>query len=202
MVLHLLDHPRLVVRVYVLDPRFRVLVKALARPPVDLCVAGADVQHPLAFDVGHPEDLVNVLHQLTKAFLGFAHRLLGAASLEGHQVVTHPVQRFAHCADDRSHEHEENQGSHVVCIRDVKRRPLLCEEVVCNDGAENRCRDPGPEAAEVCGNHYGREKRHLRDGVPQHWIDQQADEKRERSGRKGDAIGRQRVARSFVHPNL
>jgi hypothetical protein len=90
-----------------------------------------------------------------------------------------------------SFQHEEDQGGHVVYTRDVEGAKLLGEEAVRGDGAEDRGQQPGPEAAEVRGNHDGREEGHVRDCVLQHRPERPADQERGRRGQHGHAAGNQ-----------
>ncbi len=76
------------------------------------------------------------------------------------------------------------------------------EEVVRGDGAENRGQQPGPEAAEIRGNHDGRKERHVRDRVPQHRPERPPDQERDCRGQHGHAVGNQSGAWCFVHANL
>ena len=63
------------------------------------------------------------------------------------------------------------------CTRgDLEGVKRVDEEVGRGQGAENGGQEPGPEAAEVRGDHDGREEGHVQDPVPQHRPEVQMDQ--------------------------
>src|SRR5580692_8888308 len=73
------------------------------------------------------------------------------------------------------------------------------KEVVRGDGAESGGKQPGPEAAKICGYHYGGEEGHVRDCVSEHRPKQPPDQERRHRGQNGHAVGKESGAWSFVH---
>src|SRR5258706_7479516 len=77
VLLHLLDHPVPIVWMNALGQGARLLIEGLDRSSPHVFVTRTEVNDSIVPDVLHPEELVDVLSQLTEALLGLAQRLLG-----------------------------------------------------------------------------------------------------------------------------
>ena len=99
--------------------------------------------HPIVPGVPDPEDLVDVLRQLTEAFLGLAPCVLGPLALVGHDAAPGPVQGFAQAADERADQHEEASGRPRRVLGPDGMNRAVRQEVVRGRGAEQGGQEPG-----------------------------------------------------------